>query len=122
MRLLGENEGVVVAADGDLVAAATDNFASGEIERGAGDGQQFSRGHHVGIGFEVTLRVQREPMVEHGAAAGADEVEVSVVGQVDGRGPVCRGYVFDHEGVVVGQNIGHVRAEIAREALVAVWA
>ena len=39
LRFLGENEGVIVAADGDLSEAAANDFALGEIKCGARDGQ-----------------------------------------------------------------------------------
>ena len=61
-------------------------------------------------------------MVENGAVALAAEIEIDVLGHVDGRVLVGHGLVFDPPDVVRGQGIGDFHFHFAGEAFLAVRA
>ena len=61
-------------------------------------------------------------MVEHGATACSGEIEVGVIGEVDGRGFVSRGLILDDKCILLGEHIDDAGVEIAGEALVAILA
>lgn len=87
-----------------------------EVHRRAGHGCQFAGRDQFGGDRGVIAGVQGGDLFEDVAIAGAGEVEVAVVGQVEHGRFVGAGLVVDAQLVVVGEAIGHFGGEVAGEA------
>ena len=118
-----EEEGVIVAgglAGETVLDVASDGFGLGEVERGAGDGGEFAGGDEGGVHGKEAVGVEVCDVVEVFTGLVAAEVEVGVLGEVDGGGFVGGGEELDFEGVVVGEGVDDGDVEVAGEAFGAV--
>ncbi len=117
---------VVAAAEGDLwmigVNACANRRGLAEVEWRPFDGGEVSHGDEPLVHRRVAVGLDFDVVPEHIAVAGASEVEVRVLRQVDRRGLVGRRLVVEPQRVVVGQGVGDLGLQRARVAHVAVRA
>ena len=108
---------VIAGAEPELfvvgVDALADDARRGEIERCAGHGCELTRGDQTGGDGRIAVSANLEFVVKNCALAGAAEVEVTVVGQIDRRrGSVRRGGVIDPQALVGRERVGDLDREI----------
>ena len=108
----GAEAEVVVVAAGDLGDVVADVVSGGEVEGGVGDGADLAGGDESFVDGGVGVGVEGEEVVEDGAVAGAGEVEVGVVGKVDGGGLVGGSAVVDAEAAVLEEGVGDGALEV----------
>ena len=72
-----------------------DRLGAGEVHRRALDRLELAQRDQRVVDRQVAVGVERQLVVEHVARAGAGQVPVGVVGQVDDRRLVGRGRVLD---------------------------
>jgi hypothetical protein len=114
---------VVAAREQQLLDAVADAGADprrpAEVERRAGDVGDAGR-DQASVDRRVAARVQRQLVIEGGAGAG--EVEVAVLAEVDDRRPIGRRAMVDAPGAVGRERVAHRHPHRAGKALVAVGA
>jgi len=91
-----------------------------EVHRRTGHRRQLPGRDQFGGDRRVMAGVDHGDLLENVAIAGAGQVEVTVVGQVEHGRFVGAGLVVDAQFVVVGQAIGDFGGQIARETHLAV--
>ena len=86
------------------------------------DGGDLAGGNQRAVDRGVVVGGEHQFVVVDRGRAVARQIEIGVVREIDGRGLVGRGFVFDAELVLVGEGVGDLRGERARIALFAVGA
>ena len=112
----GDEQLLVGAAD-----PVPDQRGRGQVERGAKHRAQLAQRDEVGGHGGVGVGLHREEVAVDPVARSTVEVEVGVVGEVDHRGRGGRRPVV-HRDRGRGDLVGHLDAQLARKALVPVWA
>ena len=105
-----------------LADTGADDVGRGEVEGGVRDRGEFTGGNQAGSDGGVAAGAQHDFVAEDVAATGAGEVEITVVGEIDGGGAVRRGGVVDAQALVGGEGIGDLDREGTRVAFFAVGA
>ena len=106
----GVREAAVLAVEDDVVIVAigraghvekiaADGFGGGEVDGGVFDGSDLAGGDQMGIDGRIAVGVDLHDVGEDVGFAGVFEVEIGVVGEVDGGGLGGGGEVVDAEGV-----------------------
>ena len=111
---------VVTLGGGELADAGADGFGLGEIQRCPFHVGEGAGGDEVGVGQRVAVGGDPDDVPEDVAAAG--EVEVGVVGEVDGGGLVGGGFVLEAQLVVVGERVDDGDGHVAGVTFLAVGA
>src|SRR5262249_34274585 len=113
-RTAVQDEVVVVATgDRDLIVARTDCGGLAEIEGRAFNRLELAGRNQRGVNRSVAIRIELEDFVENVAASRPGEIEVAVVGQVNGRGLVGGRVMGWVERVGLCQFVSHARGERA---------
>ena len=117
---------VVALAVLQLLVVFPDPFADlvrrREVKRRAFDGSNFAGRDKAGVRRRHLVSEKREVVVEDRPFRFAVEVEVNMLGHVDGRRLVSRGLVLDAPNVVGRQGIGDFHLHGSREAFLTVSA
>ena len=97
----------------------SDRLGHAEIEGGSLHGLDGG-GNEILVPRHVGLRIQPQGLLENTSRRTARQVEVCVVGQVDGGRLIGGGLIAEGQGVFIVQGIGDLDPQIPREALLTV--
>lgn len=113
-----DGKAMVVAPAVDLLYLGSDAFCGVEVKGRSGDGQQVTDRDFSLIDGEDFVAGHCEGVVEH--IAGASEIKIGVIGEIDMSRLVGRGLVFDSEHVFLSESVGDRRRQGAGVAFFAV--
>ncbi len=93
-----------------------------KIHRSACNVPQLSRRDKAFIDYSEGRSLDLHQMIQYGSISGTFQIEIAVVRQVDGCGPVGDGKVMDHELIAVRQTIFDLHLQVARKSFFTVTA
>ncbi len=117
-----QNKVVVIAAWFwlELIDARADACRRRKIQRRAFHTGDFAGGNQLVVRRRIAVRGEPQFVVEN--VAGASEIKIGVIGQIDRRGLVGGGFVVEAQFVVVRERIRHLDREIAGITFLAILA
>ena len=117
---------IVAGAEAELLVVGADTRADAvgrsKVERGPRDEGTIAGGNQAGVDRSEAGGAKRDFVVEHVAMAGAGEIEIRVVGEIDGRALIRRGPVIDAKTLIGGERIGDFGGKLAGVTLFTVCA
>ncbi len=117
-----QQKGVIVALHPLLVAIAQEilqqRFRLAEIHAAAVHRRQIGAGNALGVDRQVAIGEQLQPLGA-GVGAGAVQIEIGVVGQIDRAGAIDLRQIVDFQAIIRGQAVTNLHVEIAGETLIA---
>lgn len=127
-RTFAVDHEIVVVSMGKLelfvvvIDAGADLLWFGEIERRSLYRFKFSRRNQMFVHRCKAVGIDHDLVIEDVAIAFALQIEVAVIGQIDGSGFVGGRFVVDHEFIGVAEGVSHSDFQVAGKSVVAIFA